>query len=494
MERTQGNKVKFWISLVVLLCVSIFTHFYRIDHTFTFHNDEARDVLIVKKMIDTGKPVLLGPQTSVGNMYLGPLYYYLMLPPLLISNMNPVGPAIMVGIFGVATTLLLFLYAYRKYGLNSGIMAGMVYALTPIMINYSRASWNPNIVPFFATLLLFIFDSKNKLSWLCLGLCAGVIFQLHYVALSAVALVLMAKLWGEKKWFLGLILVFMGFLITSMPFWLFEIRHGFVNSGAFLTYLKDGDGKGAIDSTYISRLYANSTLVFKGIIASSSIMLTQVNPLIILLAGVLFLFALPLISGGWFLWYLILGTLFFVSLLKSTINVHYISHLFPVIAMGFATLISSSKLYIKYLALLLVSYLFIWSIPTLIYNLHTIDSSQTKRAQGVADYIVREANGRKYNIFGTQGTFTTSVEYYLSLSNNHPSIDVAGIAFDICDDKSCPLDDETNTLIFATGPTHPAISEYLGHPTINEFAIPRKIINNERVVYSTWVATMTLDH
>ena len=118
------NKLKYLL-LALVLSISTFTHLYRIDKTFIFHNDEARDVLIVKKMIDTGRPILLGPQTSVGNMYLGPLYYYLMLPALLLAKMNPVGPAIMAAIFAMGTTALLYIIGTKKYGIVGGLVAAL---------------------------------------------------------------------------------------------------------------------------------------------------------------------------------------------------------------------------------------------------------------------------------------------------------------------------------------------------------------------------------
>ena len=96
-----SSKLVVAILVTILLSLSAFVRLYRIGSTHTFHNDEGRDVLIALKMIESRRPILLGPQTSTGNMYLGPLYYYLMVPSLLISGLDPVGPAVMVAVFGV---------------------------------------------------------------------------------------------------------------------------------------------------------------------------------------------------------------------------------------------------------------------------------------------------------------------------------------------------------------------------------------------------------
>ncbi len=102
MANPSPSRIVAWVLTSLVLLVSAFTHLYRIDKTFVFHNDEGRDALISYRMIDTKRPVLLGPETSVGNMYLGPFYYYLMVPALALSGLNPVGPAIMVAFLGIA--------------------------------------------------------------------------------------------------------------------------------------------------------------------------------------------------------------------------------------------------------------------------------------------------------------------------------------------------------------------------------------------------------
>ena len=54
-------------------------------------------------------------------------------------------------------------------------------------------------------------------------------------------------------------------------------------------------------------------------------------------------------------------------------------------------------------------------------------------------------------------------------------------------------DDETTTLLFLTGPGHPAITAYLGHPELNSFLEKTKIVNNEHVSLGIWVAEIVLE-
>src|SRR3990167_6859006 len=84
-----------FILLILILLVAATTRFYRIREYITFLGDEGRDVLVVKRMLIDHKFTLLGPITSVGSLYMGPVYYYLMIPFLWIFNFDPLGPAVM---------------------------------------------------------------------------------------------------------------------------------------------------------------------------------------------------------------------------------------------------------------------------------------------------------------------------------------------------------------------------------------------------------------
>ena len=68
----------------------------------------------MRRLLVDFDPILVGPGTSIGNMYLGPLYYYMMAPALLFANFSPVGPAIQIALLGVLTVWLIWLVLENK--------------------------------------------------------------------------------------------------------------------------------------------------------------------------------------------------------------------------------------------------------------------------------------------------------------------------------------------------------------------------------------------
>jgi hypothetical protein len=290
-----------------------------------------------------------------------------------------------------------------------------------------------------------------------------------------------------------------GFVIVAAPFWLFEIRHDWVNTRAFFTYLLNKQNEVTEGLSYFGRLRQNSQLITSGIVGSEAIAMGAV-PRWVTFVGGLLLFGYPLwvkrakkfrVAPA-ILWYYLVGTLLIVSVLKERVHAHYVSHLFPVIALMFGVLVARSRALVKIGTMIFLGALLFWSWPTLHYNLAEKSSIQVLRAQEISSYIVGHAAGRPYNVVNTQGSTTTTIQYYLALSDNPPSNTLQPLIFDVCEGGPCPLDDETTSLLFLTGPTHPSIDLYLGHPQYNEFSQSRRIIKNERVSYDTYVAIIEL--
>lgn len=233
-----------WI-LVGILCAAAFLRLYKIRDYMTFLGDEGRDVLVVKHLLLDHDIPFIGPTASVAAFFLGPLYYYMMAPFLWIFRLDPVGPAIMVALFGVATVYLLYKVAKEWYGTFAAVCASMLYALSPLVIAQSRSSWNPNVVPFFALLYIYSLHKAiktNKKVWYFLaGACIGAGIQFHYLYLFLIPISLVALFYHHtkkdiKNWisFIG------GALVPLIPFLGFEIKNSFPNIHTIIRFLTAG--------------------------------------------------------------------------------------------------------------------------------------------------------------------------------------------------------------------------------------------------------------
>ncbi len=223
------------IALIVILLGAAFLRLYRVSDYMTFLGDEGRDVLVVKGILE-GNLTLLGPRASAGDFFTGPVYYYMMTPFLWLSQYDPVGPAIMVGLFGVATVFLIYLVGKNLFNERAGLIAAALYAVSPLVLQYSRSSWNPNTLPFFSLLTMYVLykaltTARSWKYYILTGFLLGVCIQLHYISLFlavAVAISLFIMNWyingkikvlQTMKYYLQ---IFLGFLIGFSPFIAFD--------------------------------------------------------------------------------------------------------------------------------------------------------------------------------------------------------------------------------------------------------------------------------
>lgn len=477
--------------IIGILLLSAFFRLYRIGELHTFHNDEGRDVMIAQEMISSGKPTFLGPQTSVGNMYLGPLYYYFMVPALILSGGDPVGPSIMVALSGLLTTYLIYVIGKKWFGTNSALAASFIFAASPLFVHYTSSSWNPNLVPLVSILIIMAWQSRAHF---LIGLLFGVLFQLHYVAM-AFALVVFIWMMVESKKINIIPKIVLGFFVATLPFWIFELRHDFLNIQSLFTYIEGSGVKNGNVAPYLTRLINNSEVMVSNIMLSRTLTHNSTPLYLIIISTIITLFSIP-----WFmprdakrysyqLWYVLIATLIITSILKETLYPHYLGYIYPIISLLIGSILSSR---IKYLRIIGFTYLFFWafySLPVTVAALHGEGSMQKLKGIEVAGYIMRDSAGLPYNVVGSVGNSReTTYTYYLRKLDFPPSSTAQKLLYVICEDSPCTAEDISNPLLFARGAAHPYLDETLTHPYTPIFDQPRKIINTTHIVYGVWVS------
>ena len=128
--KTIINKYLYTSLLVIILFFSAYLRLNDIRDYMVFLGDQGRDVLTVKRMLKDGDLVFIGPTASVGGFFLGPFYYYLMAPSLLLSNFDPVGPAVMVAALSIVTTYLCYYFASKYVSPLAGILAALLFTVS----------------------------------------------------------------------------------------------------------------------------------------------------------------------------------------------------------------------------------------------------------------------------------------------------------------------------------------------------------------------------
>jgi predicted membrane-bound mannosyltransferase len=242
----QSLKPLHWLVVIAVL-VGAFFRIYNSSETVQFLGDQGRDALIVSRMFKELDPVFIGPVTSVGNMYLGPLYYYFMLPFLMLSYPSPMGPVWAVIGLSIVTIFLMYCWGSKMIGERGAVVAAWLIAFSATIVEYSRFSWNPNPTPLVMLAMVyatFLAVRKNVWYWVVVFGLFGILIQLHYLTLitaGGAGVVWLLTAWEKRNdrralsklglaTGAGIAVV----VLLMLPLILFDIRYDFLNAQAFL--------------------------------------------------------------------------------------------------------------------------------------------------------------------------------------------------------------------------------------------------------------------
>ncbi|MFH1827256.1 MAG: glycosyltransferase family 39 protein [bacterium] len=447
--RTFKNKFSFY--LLLLFIISLFLHLYKLNAFVTFLGDQGRDAIIIKRILTFEHLPAIGPPTSIGQVYLGPFYYYFMAPWLLFSNFNPIGLAIGVAILSSLFTVACYIAIKDMFNQKVALFSAIFITFSSFIIQYSRFSWNPNLLPFFAFLsFYFIYKSqqKNNIIWYFLGgAFLSFSIQLHYLSLFLIpttALFLLIKLLVSKKkvssFLKGYATLISSFLLFSIPLVIFDLKHNFLNLNNFISLSKSssGIGSGLIKTVYESFFMFN-TYVFNA----------QLNALlvyIILTALILFLFfSIKKYSpiGVLFLFFII--TFIGITIYSGQKFPHYFTTVYVfyfVILSYFLSYIAEIK-YSKYLIFAFFSvYIYVNALGySFLFNK---GSNQIEKAKDIANKIYENVNVEKFVVTSIpQDYSSTTYRYFLEIKGKRPlekdSLEKGDELFTVCETECNPM-------------------------------------------------------
>ena len=466
------NRIEFAL-LFLILAIAAFLRLWRISEYMTFLGDEGRDAIVVKNLITRGDLIFIGPVTSIGNMYLGPLYYYMMAPFLAISRLDPVGPAAMVALIGTVTVFLVYLCGRLFFSKESGLFAASLYAVAPVVIIYSRFSWNPNTMPFFALLtILFLYQSlktRNYFWLLGVGVSFAFVLQMHYLgALLAPLLVgvwvflfweLIKKKKPLKNFLLFSLLSFILFFLLMSPLLIFDLNpnHKFLNFDAFWAFFVGAKSTGAISnaslgfSFNLTKIYSTfGDLFVRFLVAKEEVWRPS---LIILAFSILIVFGFLISKSkknnyGYFiiLAWLVIGV-FGLSFLKGEIFDHYFGVLnpLPYLIFGmFLYLLWRTNSLLRALSILIFCFLLFTNFKHSPFA--SEPNNQLGRTKLIARQIIKSSSYKPLNFaLIAQNNYDDAYRYFLDIWGHNPIVidnqnlktTITDQLFVVCEDQIC---------------------------------------------------------
>lgn len=431
--QTGSHKLKPELFLLAaVLIVTIFFRFWQIRDYVVFLGDEGRDMIVMRNMLVEKRPTFLGPTASVGGFYLGPIYYWMAAPFLLVSRFDPVGPAYLVAILGVTTVFLLYKFLKEAVGFWPAILASSLYATAPLIVRYSRSSWNPNPLPFFALLLVYFLylgvKRQKFIYFLLAGAAFGVCVQLHYLAtiLLTIAGLIVGLNTNWHKWFLIFLVSTAGFLITFAPFLLFEIKNGFPNFQTILEFVTRGTTVGYKSTNYFWIISNVGNIFLEFLTKINGTAITRIIFWALAASGIYGLVKFwresdkKLIFSIGLIWFI--GGLAGLRFYSGQIFDYYFGFMFPApfLLAGVVISLVWQKTTVKIAIVILTLITLGWFAANGFYRFppnRLLDQTAT-----VADFVVETAGGQPFNFaLITDSNSDHAYRYFLEISGHKPT-------------------------------------------------------------------------
>jgi len=464
------------IFIIIILLIAAFFRIYKISDYLTFLGDEGRDVMTVRGILQ-GDFVFIGPRASAADFFTGPIYYYMMAPFLLLSNFNPVGPAIMIALLSVATVYLIYRFGSEWFGKPAALVAAALYTIAPLVIQYSRSSWNPNAMPFFTLLILYLlykFIQKPSVTkFILIGILYGFAFQLHYlevfVGVIMGAFILIGNTLISKKDLAirvakQYLSIFAGFLIGLSPFLAFEIKNGFPNTKTIFSFIIYGtpNSPDLTNTPFIEtvinvffRLFGRVVMYYPPpdktmLYDDTALKFWGIAVIVIGVASTLLIFKIKdklarLLFGLW----IFLGVILF-GFYHKPIYDYYFEFMFPLPFLLIGNLIAflfAKKHVFKVIAV--AAFLLLVYLNWLGYPFRYPGNRQYEQVKAISEFILDKAEGKPFNFaLLTLGNSDHAYRYIFEVEGHPPTIiDYPGIdperktvtdqLFVICEDPNC---------------------------------------------------------
>lgn len=425
--------------LGLILLIGLFFRTYKIVERFQFAHDGDLYSWIIKDVVVNHHLRLIGQLTSAPGIFIGPAFYYLLVPFFILFKMDPAGALVPTVILGIITIFSYYFVLSTLFNKNTGLIAAFLYAILISTSDLDR--W---VVPTITTSLWAIWyfyallmTARGKFFVLpVLGILVGLIWNIHIALLPSLIAIPLALLISKKHLSLKqIVLFFIALTITSLPLILFEMRHNFQQTISLIqNFTASHEGLSGINkfSRVLEMIVQNTNALF---LSPQSFKFTQnilfvililITPMLLVKKRVIsFKDLLPLYA-----W--VMGTILFFSLSSSPISEYYFQN-FNVIFIAFISLLLSflikrnrKFLYIIWVFLILI---FLKNAYFLI-NQNYYNKGYLER-KGVVEYIAKDANQKGFPCFGisyiTAPGENVGFRYFFYLKNQHlvhPSLDV----------------------------------------------------------------------
>ncbi len=218
---------------LLLTFLFIWTRLYQLPQTLLFFIDIGRDANVMWDWYHTGRPPLLGPQTSALPFNQSAVYFYLLYPLFVLTQFSAFSTIYSaVLIYGLVFGGLLYLLRNQVRSQLVVLTVWLLVLVHPQFVIQTRFVWNPTLVgPAIIWATASFLQLRRHWNWWWVGslaLSSAAAVSFNFSAMPALLAMGVLSLWYFRK--RGMVIglgMLMALAVFNAPTAFFELRHDF---------------------------------------------------------------------------------------------------------------------------------------------------------------------------------------------------------------------------------------------------------------------------
>ena len=230
----KNKQIVYVFIFIFLIATFVFLRLYNIKNSIEFWGDIGRDHEKLMEWLQTGKPPLLGPNTSVLPILNQSAWFYYLIFPVFLLTHSGLSMTYTVTILTVFLFIISMIIQLKKHR-GIVMMVFLLISIHPLIVIQQRTPWNPSFsIPFLLVAISGIirlsYSYSNKILLIVL---MALSFSLG-MTYSLFPIVVILGMWsylsvpkGKKKQFI--LYAGLSFLLVFAPTLIFELKpHYFI--------------------------------------------------------------------------------------------------------------------------------------------------------------------------------------------------------------------------------------------------------------------------
>src|SRR3989344_937905 len=232
---------------LAILAIGMFLRLFHAKELFLYSHDQDLSAWFIKDVLVDHHIRLIGQETSVKGLFIGPVFYYLLIPFYLITNLDPIGGLLLPVVIAFATIASIYFIFTKIFNKTTASIASLIYST-----NFAVILTDKEVVPTTPVYLwtvwylysLYLITKKDKKALILIAVLSAFTWHINLTLailfiLVPVSLVLTKYLPSKKTTASSMALA----LVLNAPFFAFEFRHGFQQTKTLLASFSHGSAQ-----------------------------------------------------------------------------------------------------------------------------------------------------------------------------------------------------------------------------------------------------------